>query len=302
MISPETARRQLFVVLSCLFCTLVSLPTHAGAAPAPSTATVTVNGTDLHYRVAGDGAPVVFLHAFLLNSRLWHDQLNGLQGECRCFAVDLRGFGQSAPYAETYLDPYVYADDIAAFIEAQNFEEPVHLVGMSVGGFIAGLVYEKLPKKIASITMISGFFDWTTDPTYSRYQNEMARLVVVEGKSALFRRFDEYIDGPATPLHARARYKSMLEETRTEMIVAFLGNGGTTQPRPDLYDKIDVPVLIPVGTEDVVLSRERAKQEKKKFKNARVVEIDNAGRLLPLENADALNDALKTFWRDTARD
>lgn len=280
---------------------LSATPVHAGDNPIKAS-TIAVNGTELYYREAGNGAPVIFLHAFLLNSHLWLDQLSGLSDVCRCIAVDLRGFGQSAPYTETYLDPYVYAEDIIAFIEAQNFEEPVHLVGMSVGGFIAGLVYDKAPEKVASITLISAIFDWEPDPAYARYQQTMARLAVVEGKGAVFRRFDEYIDGPNASLHTRARYKSMLEDTRTEMIVAFLNNGGTTKPRLDLYDKVNVPVLLPVGTGDTVVSVERANAIRSKFKNARVVKIEDAGRLLSLENADALNDALQDFWRGVDAD
>lgn len=289
-------------------CALLYLMAALGVAPvhasdnAIRTAAISVNGTELYYREAGDGAPVIFLHAFLLNSHLWLDQLSGLSDYCRCIAVDLRGFGQSAPYTETYLDPYVYAQDVIAFIEAQDFDEPVHLVGMSVGGFIAGLVYDQAPEKVASITLISALFDWEPDPAYARYQQTMARLAVVEGKGAVFRRFDEYIDGPAASLHTRARYKSMLEDTRTEMMVALLTNSGTTEPRPDLYDKITVPVLLPVGTEDTVVSVERANAIAAKFKNAQAVKIKDAGRLLSLENADALNEALRAFWRNVDAD
>lgn len=288
-------KRHLAAGALCLFSTLGLAPANAADI---RTGTVAVNDTVLHYREAGNGAPVIFLHAYLLNSHLWLDQLSGLSDVCRCIAIDLRGFGKSAPYTATYLDPYLYADDVIAFIEAQNFDEPVHLVGMSVGAFIGGLVYDKVPDKIASMTIISAPFDWTPDPVYARYQKAMARLAVVEGKDAVFRRFDEYIDGPTTSLHMRARYKSMLEDTRTEMLVAHLTNGGTTKPRPDLYDKIDVPVLLPIGTADSVVSLDLTETMRKKFKDARVVEIENAGRLLSLENADALNEALRDFWRD----
>lgn len=291
-------RRLLAAGALCLFSALNVAPASAAEIRTGATA---VNDTVLHYREAGEGAPVIFLHAYLLNSHLWLDQLTGLSDFCQCIAVDLRGFGESAPYTATYLDPYLYAEDILAFIEARNFDEPVHLVGMSVGAFIAGLVYDKAPDKIASLTIISAPFDWKPDPVYARYQQAMARLAVVEGKDAVFRRFDEYIDGPTTSLHMRARYKSMLEDTRTEMLVAHLTNGGTTKPRPDLYDKIDVPVLLPIGTADSVVSLDLTEEIRKKFRDARVVEIENAGRLLSLENADALNKALRDFWRDVEK-
>lgn len=289
--------RQFITGLSFLCLILFSVSAHA-VEPKIKSEKIVANGVELHYREAGEGPPVIFLHALFLSSRLWLDQIEGLSDTCRCIALDMRGFGESEPYTAPYLDPYVYADDIVDFIAAMEFDEPVHLVGLSAGGLIAGLAYEKAPEKIASITLISASFDWTPDPTLARYQKEMARLVVVEGKDALFRRFAEYTFGPDVSLHAQARYKSMLEEARAEMIVAFLGNGGRTQPRPDLYGKVNVPVLLPVGTADSIISLQRAEDIKKKLKYGVVHEIKDGGRLLPLESADALNDALEKFWRD----
>lgn len=287
----------------CVLClTVLSVSSSHAAEPNIKSGKIVANGVELHYREAGEGAPVIFLHALFLNSRLWLDQVEGLSGTCRCIALDLRGFGESEPYTASYLDPYIYADDIVDFIAAMEFDAPVHLVGLSAGGLIAGLVYEKAPEKVASITLISASFDWTPDPTLARYQREMARLAVVEGKDILFRRFDEYTFGPTASLHARARYKSMLEEARTETIVAFLGNGGRTKPRPDLYDMVDVPVLLPVGTADSIISLQRAEEIKTKLKHGVVHEIKDGGRLLPLENADALNRALKKFWRSIEAD
>jgi len=257
-----------------------------------------VNDTTLFYRQKGDGPPALFLHAFLVNSDLWLDQINGLQDACRCIALDMRGFGRSEPSSAERLDPYLYAEDVLAFLDALGISEPVHLVGMSVGAFIAGLAYEAAPERVASLTFISAAFDFQRDPTYERYQKEMARLAVVEGKDAVFRRFDEYIDGSAATLHSRARYKTMLLDTRTEMIVAYLTGAGQTGPRPDLPAKIKAPVLIPVGEQDVVMTPQKADAMAASFPNARVIEIAKAGRLLSIESPNELNAALRAFWRE----
>jgi 3-oxoadipate enol-lactonase len=46
---------------------------------------------------AGDGVPVLLLHAFPLSRRMWQPQLAGLADCCRLLAPDLPGFGSSAP-------------------------------------------------------------------------------------------------------------------------------------------------------------------------------------------------------------
>lgn len=253
------------------------------------------------YRDKGEGPPALFLHSFLLNSTLWLDQLNGLSSVRRCIAPDLRGWGQSEPVTDKRLDYYQYAKDVITFLDAIGVDEPVDIVGMSATAFIAGLVYDLAPERVASLTLISGNFALGSNAPYERYQRELARNVVVEGKDILFRRFDEYIDGPHTTLHARARYKQMLLDTRTEMFVAFLTGTGTNPGRPDLPGKVKVPVLIPLGTADIVFTPDMMKEMTKEFPDARVIEIKDAGRLLPLESPVQLNQTLIDFWTGAAR-
>ena len=252
------------------------------------------------YREKGSGPPALFLHSFLLNSDLWFDQLNGLSSIRRCIAPDLRGWGRSEPVTDFPLDYHQYARDVVTFLDAIGVAEPVDIVGMSATAFIAGLVYEMIPDRVASLTLISGNFALGSNPGAIRYTRENARNVVVDGKDFLFRRFDEYIDGPASSLHVRARYKQMILDTRTEMIVAFLNTTGLTEGRPDLPGKVQVPVLLPVGTADVVFTPEIVKERVSQFPDARLVQIEDAGRLLPLESPKRLNKALEEFWTGPA--
>jgi pimeloyl-ACP methyl ester carboxylesterase len=288
---------------------LMAVPATAAAASSPKRGqpgpdgmyAVQVRDVSWAYRDKGSGPPAVLLHSFLLSSNLWLDQLSGLADIRRCIAPDMRGWGRSEPVTDTFPDPDQYAADIVTFLDALRITEPVDLVGLSVGAFIAGLVYERIPNRVASLTLLSGTFDFPRDLPYERYQREVARLAVVEGKDTVFRRFDEYIDGPASSLHIRARYHQMLLDTRTEMLVAFLTSTGRTPPRPDLPAKIKVPVLLPIGGEDVVITPERADAMAKTFPNAEVVRVKGAGRLLSLEAPGELNAALRAFWTGRAR-
>lgn len=252
------------------------------------------------YKDRGDGPPALFLHSFLLSSNLWLDQINGLKDMRRCIAPDMRGWGQSEPVTDEAPDLYKYAEDVIEFLDKINIREPVDIVGLSVGAFISGLVYEMAPEKVNSLTLISGSFKFKPNPVYQRYQREMARLVVVEGKDALFRRFDEYIDGKNPSLHNRARYKQMLLDTRMEMIVAYLTSSGNTKERPDLPAKIKVPVLLPMGTDDSIFSTEQIEKLSADYPNARTGAVKGAGRLIPMENPDQLNAMLKEFWTEDA--
>jgi pimeloyl-ACP methyl ester carboxylesterase len=49
-------------------------------------ATVDLPHGTLHYHEAGSGAPIVFLHGYLMGANLWHPVIQLLEGEFRCLS------------------------------------------------------------------------------------------------------------------------------------------------------------------------------------------------------------------------
>jgi pimeloyl-ACP methyl ester carboxylesterase len=255
--------------------------------------TVALSDAEIHYRESGRGRPVLYVHALLLDSRLWLDQLAAFPNR-RNIAPDLPGFGWSSPDVSPQVNTERHAARLLEFLDRLDVREPIDVVGLSGGGAIAAMACASAPQRCRSLTLISTPFGAALDPAGVRYRAENARTVVIEGKDALFRRFNEYIVGPSASLHARARYKSMLDQTPYESIVAFM----TTQEpsRADLPAKLTMPVMIPVGAGDTVLTTANAEALAKGFPDARVVKLPVAGRLLPLEAPADLSRALQDFW------
>ncbi|MEA2498810.1 MAG: hypothetical protein QOH26_1215, partial [Actinomycetota bacterium] len=75
--------------------------------------TTTVNGIKLNYTASGgDGVPVLLLHAFPLDSRMWEPQVEALGGKYQVIAPDLKGFGSSdAPEDRSTYSMDAYADE-----------------------------------------------------------------------------------------------------------------------------------------------------------------------------------------------
>ena len=271
-----------------------SAATLAGAAPITQRS-VELERAQISYRERGQGRPVVFVHALLLDSRLWLDQLDGVCDTRRCLAPDLSGHGYSSPSTQTKIDMQRYADELVAFLDATKVRE-ADFVGLSAGGNIAAIVCARQPQRCRSLTLISTVLGSANlDAAGIRYRAENARTVVIEGKDTLFRRFNEYIVAPEAPLIARARYKTMLGQTPYETLVAFLTTSDTPSTA-DLPPKLTMPVMIPVGQGDTVLTPAMARKIAATFPSGRVIELASAGRLLPLEAPTQLNDALQKFW------
>jgi non-heme chloroperoxidase len=97
-------------------------------------------GLQLHVREWGrsDGPPILFIHGWSQNHLCWAKQYDSdLADEFRLVAYDLRGHGMSeAPLEpEHYTDDRLWADDVAAIIDALQLDRPV-LVGWSYGSFV----------------------------------------------------------------------------------------------------------------------------------------------------------------------
>lgn len=97
-------------------------------------------GVTLHVREWGNasGQPIVLIHGWSQSHLCWRLQYTSdLVNEFRIVAFDNRGHGQSEkPRLEAaYTDGKLWADDVAALIEALRLKKPV-LAGWSYGGLI----------------------------------------------------------------------------------------------------------------------------------------------------------------------
>ncbi len=291
---PHTA---LFAPLALLATLGASLCLPAAAEPVRMRS-VDLESVQIAYREKGKGQPVLFVHPLLTDSRMWLDQLNALCETRRCLAPDASGHGFSSPLTYSKVDSNRYADELLQFLDAVSVKQPVDIVALSGGGNIAALACAKAPGRCRSLVLISTVLGSDNlDAAGVRYRAENARTVVIEGKDTLFRRFNEYIVASGASLTARARYKTMLEQTSYETFVAFL----TTAQAPatgDIAPQLRFPVMFPVGQGDTVLTPALAAKAVARFPDARLVELPAVGRLLPLEAPAELNDALSRFWKD----
>ena len=61
----------------------------------------------IRYREAGEGKPVVFVHGYLVDGRLWDGVVDRLSDRCRCLAPDWPiGAQQIAMNPDADLSPY----------------------------------------------------------------------------------------------------------------------------------------------------------------------------------------------------
>lgn len=89
----------------------------------------------LYYETCGQGAPLLLLHGLGSSARDWEHQASVFAERYRVVIPELRGHGRSDKPPGPYSMPLL-ANDIASLIESLDIA-PAHVVGLSLGGFVA---------------------------------------------------------------------------------------------------------------------------------------------------------------------
>lgn len=132
-----------------------------------------INGTTLFYEVKGDGQPVLLLHGYPLDSRMWDDQFEEFSKYSQVIRFDYAGCGKSSHHDEDYS----LVEDVKGLLACLGVSK-VDLVGLSVGGNIAmdfTLAYPEMVNKL--IVASSGLLGWI-DYSLERqnYNKELTEL------------------------------------------------------------------------------------------------------------------------------
>ncbi len=107
----------------------------------------------IRYREAGSGKPVVFVHGFLVDGRLWDGVVDRLSGRCRCLAPDWPiGAQQVAMNPDADLSPPGIARLIADFLDRLELED-VTIVGNDSGGAISQILVANHPQRIGRLAL-----------------------------------------------------------------------------------------------------------------------------------------------------
>jgi pimeloyl-ACP methyl ester carboxylesterase len=107
----------------------------------------------IRYREAGAGKPVVFVHGYLVDGRLWDGVVDRLSDSCRCLAPDWPiGAQQIAMNPDADLSPPGVAATIASFLDALDLED-VTIVGNDSGGAMSQVLVTRHPQRIGRLVL-----------------------------------------------------------------------------------------------------------------------------------------------------
>ena len=252
-----------------------------------------VNGTRLHIRQEGEGPVALFIHGFPLDSSMWIEQLEDLGSLRRCIAVDLRGFGRSAPVTGAPLTMEQHAADLAAVLDLVSAEQ-ADIIGLSMGGYVAMAFADMYPDRVRSLALIDTRSGADSDEGKAG-RNAMAERLLDEGRNAIAETMESGLLSPQATIAVRARLRSMVEACPYETIVGALGGMRDRPDRTAVLRQIAVPAAVIVGEQDTVAPPTEAEAMAVALPDAALTIVPGAGHMAPIEQPEAVNEALRVL-------
>ncbi len=110
-----------------------------------------VNGINMYYEVHGSGQPLTLIMGLRRNAEWWYGQIPELSQHFQVIAFDNRGAGRTDKPAMDY-SIRMFADDTAGLLDHLGIDNS-HVLGISMGGYIAQELAINHPRKVRSIVL-----------------------------------------------------------------------------------------------------------------------------------------------------
>jgi pimeloyl-ACP methyl ester carboxylesterase len=252
---------------------------------------VSINGTELYCESAGSGMPLIFIHGYSLDHRMWDNQFSFFAEKYHVLRYDLRGFGKSALPDGT---PYSHHEDLKALLDHFNIPQAV-LIGLSMGGRVATDFTLQYPEYVSALIPV--------DSVLHGYKNQFffAEKVAIAAKE----RGAEAAKHPWLDheLFAPANAKPEVAVRLREMIHDFSGwhwinpNPWIPLSPPSLTQlhKITTPTLVIVGEQDLQDFHIIAGMLTENISGAKKAVIPNACHMSNMEEPTVFNSVVEKF-------
>jgi aminoacrylate hydrolase len=251
----------------------------------------------IHYKLYGEGSPVLGIMGFGLDQRYWAAQVPTITAGNRFVTFDHRGSGRSGPPQAGSLEEM--AEDAVRLLDHLEIEEAT-IFGASMGGAVAQHLALAYPERVSALVLA---ITWARPIEYMRRQHELThRLIEEMGPEALMEasllfmftpRFFEMgkdaIDQLAGALQAPGAPEMMSEEALRIQLDAL-----TSHDVLDRLPKIECPTLVLGGHFDMMVPGLASEEIARAIPGAEL-EMFDAGHGLMFEQMEAFNARLRRF-------
>jgi pimeloyl-ACP methyl ester carboxylesterase len=253
-----------------------------------------INGNTIHYEERGQGLPVVLIHGFPLDGRTWEAQLAALSDRWRVIVPDLPGFGQSRLARPFTIESLAHdLHELLVRISAL----PCVLGGLSMGGYVSFAFVAEFLKDLKGLILVDTKCEADT-PEGKQNRLKMIQTAKAGGAKAVADQMMPKMISPAVA-QSRPQVPRCLRQIMESVHVATIERASLAmKDRRDYTGELPfmaVPTLIVVGHDDAFAPPAVAQAMQRQLPKARLSIIPNAGHMAPMEQPEAVNEAMRAF-------
>jgi pimeloyl-ACP methyl ester carboxylesterase len=256
----------------------------------------------VYVEAAGEGLPLVFLHAGFVDSRMWDDQVSDLSENFTTVRYDMLGFGRS----DVLESPISRRQELYRVLEHSHVGRAI-LVGCSAGGETVIDAALDRPDLVAGMILCSAVpagFEMQGEPP-EELMEMLAAFQQGDHPRASEMQTRLSIDGP---FRKPEQVDPLVRQREAEMNRYALAKGSwglTLAPRVDLLEppadqrlgQIHIPTLIIAGELDNPEILRAADVMAREIPEAKKVIIPGSAHYPNLEKPAEFNQAVKDFLR-----
>lgn len=253
----------------------------------------------LYYETAGQGLPLVMIHAGVADRRQWNNESAFFARNYQVVRYDMRGYGKSEPVE----GEFSHLEDLAAVLNTLGLDEPVVLMGCSMGGGLAMDFALTHPSRVRALIMVgSGPSGLELDvPRPAKFAD--VEKAFEAGDLDLVAELETQIwfDGMGrTPEQVNPAMRKLAYEMNRQALaheVKGLGKRlpNTESPAFDRLGGLNIPVLVIVGAQDTPYILAAADYMIAKLPSARKVTMEDAAHLANMDQPDEFQAAVANF-------
>lgn len=253
----------------------------------------------IYYETAGEGTPFVMIHAGVADSRQWNNEFAFFADKYRVLCYDMRGYGKSEPVDGEFRP----MDDLVSVLNTLELQEPIILMGCSMGGGLAMDFALRYPTRVKALIMVGSAPSGLELDVPAPAKFADAEKAFEAGDLDLVAEIETQIwfDGMnRTPEQVdQTMRKLAYEMDRLALAHESKGLGkrlpNTETPAFDRLAELKIPVLIIVGEHDTPYILAAADYMAEKITSARKVRIGDAAHLPNMDHPDEFQKTVQGF-------
>ncbi len=243
--------------------------------------------------------PLVLLHAYPMDARMWRNQVDEFSARRRVVAPDFRGYGGSVHYPDEPFSVSNFAGDVLETLDALGISKAV-FAGCSMGGYVIFELWRRAPERISGLVLCDTRAEADDGPTREKRAQQIQTM---QQKGSGF--LAGFVEENQVSPHTRTHNQPLVQKLKAWALGAVPGAPVRTiqmlEDRPDSFSTlpgITVPTMVVVGEDDTITPLPMAQVMAHCIPNSKLQTIRNAGHLSPIENPGEVIGAIVSVLRE----